>query len=465
MNDAPEGFGTDPPEFGSRADPRASAGRHGSPSADRGLRDLIALAKKMPHVESSRRDAASYVSFETRLFTQGRKRRVRMSWALAGASTCAVLAVALLAGGPARFDLPWSSRDNPALAELSYVVQPIALAAGDVSGHAADELAFSDGSRVQLAERSQASVAALTRHGAHVVLKRGRAEVSVARRKNAAWQLSAGPYTVRVTGTAFRLAWSPEQEELEIAMHHGSVVVTGPMAEQGVTLGKGQRLVGSPRSRRLLVEDVPISARAAEGALRPQPAVASAAASAPASVAKMAKPAARAERPRVLGEHGWAKKVAQGEFGEVVSEAQELGLSRVLDLAAASDLGALADAARYARKDALGQKALLALRERFPGSEPARDSAFLLGRLSRDRRALSWYERYLSEQPKGAYVAQALGRSMMLCYELGDAARAKSLADSYLLRFPSGPYATSARKLSAAKNLPSEHERADHASP
>jgi TolA-binding protein len=108
----------------------------------------------------------------------------------------------------------------------------------------------------------------------------------------------------------------------------------------------------------------------------------------------------------------------------------------------------LADAARYARQDALGQKTLLALRERFPQSELARDSAFLLGRLSRDQRALEWYERYLSEQPKGTYVSQALGRSMMLCFELGDRTRAKGLALSYLERFPSGPYAASARKLS-----------------
>jgi hypothetical protein len=156
-------------------------------------------------------------------------------------------------------------------------------------------------------------------------------------------------------------------------------------------------------------------------------------------------------------DRGWAKKVAQGDFASVLSEAQALGHARVLTSANVSDLGALADAARYARQDALGQRTLLALRERFPDSEHARDSAFLLGRLSRDQRALSWYERYLNEQPDGTYVSQALGRSMMLYFERGDSARATVLARSYLTRFPGGPYAASARKLSA--------ERADHAAP
>jgi hypothetical protein len=212
------------------------------------------------------------------------------------------------------------------------------------------------------------------------------------------------------------------------------------MAEHGVVLGKGQRLVGSPRSRRLVVEDWPRKPEVV--ALAPAPQVAPAIENKEPS----AKPA-RTERARGSSEHGWAKKVAQGDFASVLAEARALGHARVLNAAGVTDLGALADAARYARQDALGQKTLLALRERFPDSELARDSAFLLGRLSREQRALTWYERYLSEEPNGVYVSQALGRSMMLCFELGESARAKALAERYLTRFPSGPYAASAHKL------------------
>lgn len=428
---------------------------------DTGLDTLISLAKKMPHGESTRRDAASFASFESKLFARGRKTRTRAVWVVGSLATCAALALAYPLAK--RTDLSFAFDSAP---ELSYRVQPVALASS-AEADTERELAFSDGSRVQLAKRSEVNVARVTSRGARVVLNRGRAEVSIARRKQAAWQLVAGPYTVQVTGTAFRLAWSPDSQELEVAMHHGSVIVTGPMAEQGVALAKGQRLVGSPRTRRLVVEEW--RGEAAKQAV-------ASSANAPVAlddvvVVQSELAASKASgKPRTLGAHGWAKQVAQGQFESVLSEARAIGFARVLSLGNVSDLGALADAARYARQDALGQKTLLALRERFPQSELARDSAFLLGRLSRDQRALEWYERYLSEQPKGAYVSQALGRSMMLCFELGDRARAKSLALSYLTRFPSGPYAGSARKLSdgaatADRGVSPRVERADHASP
>jgi hypothetical protein len=448
-----------PDEPHSPAHLRVEHGSLGVEADQRGVRALIALAKKMPHGESARRDAASFATFEVRLFSRGRRMRLRAIWALAGLAACASLALALR--------VTWPGGEP----QLSYLRKPVALTAGDAAAAgAAQELAFSDGSRVQLAAQSEAKVAEVSSHGARVVLAHGRAEVSIARRKNAAWQLVAGPYTVRVTGTAFRMAWSKDQEELEVAMHHGSVVVTGPMAEQGVTLGKGQRLVGSPRSRRLVVEDWP---RKQE--LAPVPPVAESTLASkdpnPRATARsevlLARGTARFDRTRGLSEHGWAKKVAQGDFAGVLAEARALGHARVLSAATVLDLGALADAARYARQDALGHKTLLALRERFPESELARDSAFLLGRLSRDRRALVWYERYVSEQPRGAYVSQALGRSMMLCYELGDTTRAKALAHDYLTRFPSGPYLASARKLSElpASGLQPGIKRADNAAP
>jgi len=131
-------------------------------------------------------------------------------------------------------------------------------------------------------------------------------------------------------------------------------------------------------------------------------------------------------------------------------EAKQLGHTRVLAGAQVADLTALADAARYAGKTTLGRDALLALRARFPEADMARDSAFFLGRLSQGETALGWYDRYLREQPQGTYESQALGRSMMLRYEQGDAARAAELAGRYLARFPGGPYAASATKLRAS---------------
>lgn len=398
---------------------------------DSRMRALIALARKMPHTESARRNAASFASFEARLAARGSSLRVRLWWASAAGLSVALALFAFLA--------------LPDMRPIAFVSERLVAPSTQANPEQApsERLSFTDGSQVTLEGRAKVEVEQLTGRGARVRLNRGHAEVAIAKRKKAAWQFEAGPYTVRVTGTAFRLSWSAQQEQLEIGMRHGSVIVTGPMAEQGVPLKAGQRLVGSPRAHRLLVEDWRgTSERATVAQVEPVRS-----ATPPAAPAN--EPHEARERARTLADRNWEKSVARGEFESVLREARARGIPRVLAAAPASDLGALADAARYARQNGLSQKALLALRSRFPQSELARDSAFLLGRLSEDKSALSWYERYLEERPQGPYVAQALGRSMMLYYERGANGRASELARTYLSRFPSGPYAASARKLTA----------------
>jgi hypothetical protein len=399
---------------------------------DSRVQALIDLAKKMSTGESPRRDAASFASFQARLERRlwARSRfwsRPQVRWGGA-----ALVAVAGAICGTLVLE-----QQQPA---LSYAIEPLENDAHAGSAHAASvqRLSFSDGSKVTLLASAEAKVAELDSHGARVVLARGQAEVAIARRRNAAWLLQAGPYNVRVTGTAFRLIWAADTEQIEVDMRHGSVVVTGPMAGAGVALHAGQRLLGSPRERRLVVEDWPRVVDPPRPAAAPveQP---------QAAAARDAHPA----RESTLATRGWAKKVARGDFSAVLGEARAAGLGRVIAAAPVSDLAALADAARYARQNALGRKALLALRERFPHAPEARDSAFFLGRLSGGQSALAWYDRYLGEQPDGSYASQALGRSMVLRYERGERAQAAALASSYLARFPSGPYAESARKLCA----------------
>lgn len=414
---------------------------------DSRLRALIALAKRMAHGESARRDAASFVAFEERMERAQRGRRFRhLSMLLGSAALVAAVGfLVVLARGTERFDVfaPAQHIASHAAPEpsLTYAVETLAAASTqDVGQSGVRNLRFSDGSRVTLESSAAAQVAELTGRGANVLLAHGAAEVSIAKRKNAAWRFQAGPYTVRVTGTAFKLTWSAEAETVEVGMHHGSVIVTGPLAPQGVALHAGQRLVASGRDRRLLVEDW---APAAEAKL--------VTADATDEVLPSARAAQRTKGPSreaAHAEHDWAKKVAQGNFAGVLREAKQLGYARLLETAVLPDLGALADAARYARQNVLGRNALLALRERFPESAMGRDAAFFLGRLSSDQSALRWYDRYLSEQPDGAYVSQALGRSMMLRFERGDHEEAARLAARYLSRFPSGPYAGSAQKLS-----------------
>jgi hypothetical protein len=405
---------------------------------DSRLRGLTALARKMPHAESPRRDVASFERFEDRLLQRRFGRQGRRA-TFARAALGSALVVLCLGAWWVRPRLG----DQPAAESLRYAVQASSAADGP------QRFAFSDGSHVVLGAEAAAQVAELSPHGARVRLARGHAEVSIARRKLAAWQFQAGPYTVRVTGTAFKLSWSEERQEIEVGMHHGSVVVTGPLAPDGVVLRGGQHLVACDRTRRLLVEDW--SKVASAQVARAESARVAARAQ---SQRARAKPAAK-EAASAAGEHDWPKRVAQGDFESVLREAAQLGERRVLASAGAPDLTALADAARYAGKTKLGRAALLALRERHPEADMARDSAFFLGRLGHGDDALAWYDRYLREQPAGTYVAQALGRSMMLRYEQGDAQRAAELASRYLARFPGGPYATSARKLSeSARVLP-----------
>jgi hypothetical protein len=398
------------------------------------VQSLIELARRMPTGESPRRDAVSFTNFQARLEQRrasrtGVSRRARARWAgaallgIAAAATCLTL-------------LP--ERERPA---LHYAVEQLPRGA-QASAAPVQRLNFSDGSQLTLGADAEAKVAELSSHGARVILARGQAEVAIAKRKQASWLLQAGPYSVRVTGTAFRLSWTAEREQIEVDMRHGSVVVTGPMAGSGVALHAGQRLVGSPRQRRLVVEDWSSASVAA-----PTSAAAPAAAAAPSE--PVAAPYTREAARPLPAARGWARKVARGEFATVLSEARAAGPGRALANASASDLAALADAARYARQNELGRKALLALRERFPQTQEARDAAFFLGRASGGASALAWYDRYLEEQPAGSYASQALGRSMMLRYERGETMRAASLAAAYLQRFPGGPYAESARTLSA----------------
>jgi hypothetical protein len=138
----------------------------------------------------------------------------------------------------------------------------------------------------------------------------------------------------------------------------------------------------------------------------------------------------------------------------VLSDAEHRGLDATLGAASVGDLKALADAARYVRRSELARRVLLAERNRFPKSREGRDAAFFLGGLSEDesgtdasKEAVTWYERYLDESPQGSFAAHALGREMVLVRKLQGPAPARALADRYLERFPNGPYASAARKL------------------
>jgi TolA-binding protein len=147
----------------------------------------------------------------------------------------------------------------------------------------------------------------------------------------------------------------------------------------------------------------------------------------------------------------WSARVSTGDSKGVVAEAVAHGIDAAVADADAPALVALADAARYAGRTYLAERVLRAQRTRFPGTPAAGAAAFFLGRLADDRGAaadgLDWYRRYLTEEPQGAYAAEALGREMIGVARLSGRPAARALALEYLRRFPDGTYLLHARAI------------------
>jgi hypothetical protein len=402
---------------------------------DRAVTELVRLARETLQGEPPRREQAGFHRLEARLAQKSRWFRSAWVWAPSLAAAAALLVA-----------ISWFALRTPA---LSYeVAHGVESQDGLVVGYRDTRIRFSDGSEVTLTAGSETRVTDLDPRGGRVHVNKGEVHVAIARKPGASWWVEAGPYTVRVTGTAFDVRWTEAEQRFELEMDHGSVVVTGPFTGAGIALGTGQRMVGGngrvtvddARSRSAATAAPPIGDQQRDQVEEPLP---EAPMTGRPAVGGAAKPDARGTT--------WAQQVAQGEFASVIDDAERRGLDRVIASSSLEDLSALADAARYGRRGAIAQRALLAERQRFPGSRPARDAAFFLGRLKEDEggASLEWYERYLAESPQGSYVPQALGRKLMLVYQQRGASAARPEADAYLERYPNGPYAAAARKIVA----------------
>ena len=143
-----------------------------------------------------------------------------------------------------------------------------------------------------------------------------------------------------------------------------------------------------------------------------------------------------------------------GRHREALDAAEAAGFSSECAKASAADLVALGDAARYTGRLDLAGEAYRAVRARFPGHERAAVAAFAMGRIAFDQRAdfpdaARWFRTYLAEQPGGRLDRDALGRLMESLSRLGDTGGARSEATRYLERYPTGPHAEMARRLTA----------------
>ena len=299
-------------------------------------------------------------------------------------------------------------------------------------------LRFSEGSSIVLERGGQLRVLALESNGARVLVEKGAADVAIAHRHGPGkWRFEAGPVTVDVTGTRFRVDWSPDQRSFGIELKEGSVIVGGDClpTPRRVQRGDSLRVSCGPAAKTAEKIEAPAPAHVVE--------------------AKAVPPRVVAHRETHATDDGdWRALVAAGHYAEGVHAAERAGWSRVCRGANAVELLALADAARLSGETARAVDALQVLRQRFPGTTSAATGAFSLGRLAFEKRgayaeAARWFSTYLDEQPHGPLMGDAVGRLMEARDRAGDHPAARRDAERYLRRFPEGPYAGTARVILA----------------
>jgi hypothetical protein len=326
-------------------------------------------------------------------------------------------------------------------------------------GSAGVRLRFAEGSELEFLAGARGRLRSVDANGARFAIERGTASVKVAHRPGAHWLVDAGPFLITVKGTTFTVAWDATGEQLDLRMEQGMVSVTGPLSEGAITVGAGQRLAINLPKREVVLREM-------DGAAVLPPASVSGSPEPEMGLGKQGPDSDRGDstgevtgtrpgvhaRAAVAWPRSWTAALVAGDLDSILKDVERRGLERCLAEASGEDLSALADAARYRRRDSIAKQALLTQRSRFPGSARALDAAFLLGRLEEvregsGRKALSWYERYLEDAPSGAYAGEALGRKMIVTQELMGVAAAQTVADDYLRRFPAGTYAGAARAL------------------
>lgn len=317
------------------------------------------------------------------------------------------------------------------------------------TGDAPLDIKFTEGSVVELNPGARVRVAATTARGATVLLETGRASVDVVHRERADWTIMAGPYSVRVHGTAFTVEFDPKTQMFDLVMRSGVVTVEGPGISQPVEIRGAQRFV---HRAGLGAEISEARNQQKELELTSAPAPKDPAAG---TVSSGTDTGAAISNPAPASAHRaatWEGQVRRGEYSAVIREAERRGIPQVLATATAPEIMALANAARFSGRTGLGRDAYKALRQRFMGSPVAASAAFLMGRMtegSSPQEARRWYERYEQEAPRGALVAEAMGRRLLLTQSTGSRNEVQRLAEEYVRRFPEGPYAGVARKIVA----------------
>jgi hypothetical protein len=324
-------------------------------------------------------------------------------------------------------------------------------------GRETEILGFTGGSTVAVAPDSRVEVVAASSEKVAVVLKHGVADFDVVRRADSSFSIAAGPFEVRVLGTAFRVAWSPDSRRFSVSVTRGKVVVVGPLLDgeqavsAGVTcsvdLGTGRSWLGESLARGSVA---PAPASASSGSAEPPPAdPAPAALRATPVRAAASNTAGSGEKAPGKAPQSWRELEREGQFDKAVDAAVQSGLDEIYDLASTEDLMSLARAARLIGRGDISTGALLSCRKRFAGTRDASMAAYLLGRNASPPDAVRWFSAYLAEEPAGAWAREAMGRLVEAHFAAGNKVLAREAAQKYLTRHPSGPHADFAKMVLA----------------
>jgi hypothetical protein len=404
------------------------------------LEALTVLGRDAPKPHTNAELKRGLRTLRARVATGYARRRTLLRGSLFAATA---VASALAAFWVVRVRPPGAPAPQPALA-VSQIEGGAIFEGGYLrqSGDAGIKLSFNEGSTFELAPGTRGRLRAVSHDDVHLAVEHGTAALHITPSRGRRWLVEAGPFSVTVKGTVFTVSWDPSRELFELSLRDGVVAVSGPTVGDALALRAGQRLsVSLPRARTIITEEPPegtpgdISAVAAGP---PQPVVV------PAPRPVAAK--------KTAGGRRWAVELANGRWDNILADVDRDGVDAVLENASSENLFVLADAARYRRRTDLARAALLAQRRRFPRSPRAEDASFFLGRVEELRsgestQAIAWYDEYLTLAPAGAYAAEALGRKMILINETRGPEAARPIAEMYLLRFPTGSYAGSARAL------------------
>lgn len=350
-----------------------------------------------------------------RLLTTDLRARSPRPFARVALAAAVVLA---LAGVARRAPTP------PATARTLAVDPVLAAGAWFSAGATPVPIPFGDRARVVVEPGARVRLVSVDARGAELAVERGALEVRVHHREGTRWTLRAGPWSVEVTGTAFRLGWSPAAERMDLAMREGSVRVRGPG-------GVARRVVAGEH----------VLADAREG-LRPAAAV----------VATPVETAAReVRRDEVL-----LAPPPPAPRTRRVARALRVSPTPVTPTPPAPEaaLAEAADRARYEGRVGDARALLLDLRARHPDTDAARRAAYHLGVLALEaqrapRVAARWFEIALQESPHGPLRRECLGRRVQALHAAGDVSGARSAAERYLLEDPDGAFAPFARDVRA----------------